>query len=247
MIDLILGDCLIQMRDIPDHSIDAVICDLPYGTIRQNHKWDVPIPFAPMWEQLTRVTKSNGAIVLFGTQPFTAALIMSNAEMFKYEWVWNKRKAGNFTQAYRRPLQIHENIVVFYREQCTYNPQKTLAEKPNTRHLGKKSINRPDNALGGSGGAIKYSRQYEPDKLLPTSLLEFKKDAMRLHPTQKPVALIEYLVRTYTQEGETVLDFAAGVFTTAIACLNTGRNCICIEKEPKYYAIGKERVERHAW
>ena len=243
MIDLRLGDCLEVMKTIPDRSIDAIITDPPYGTTAC--KWDSVIPFDLMWEQLNRIIKPNGAIVLFGSEPFSSALRMSNIKNYKYDWVWNKRKAGNFALGNKQPLKTHEIISVFSLNTHNYYPQKTLLEKTQTRHLGKKSINREDGFTGGIGKEIKYGKDYEPNKKLPISIQEFKKDNYknnRFHPTQKPVELLEYLINTYTNENETVLDFTMGSGTTGVACVKTNRKFIGIEKDQNYFNIASERV-----
>lgn len=241
--EILLGDCLELMKDIPNGSIDAIITDPPYGTTAC--KWDSVIDFNLMWGELNRIIKPNGAIVLFGSEPFSSALRMSNIKNYKYDWIWDKKKAGNFALGNRQPLKTHEIISLFSLKTHNYYPQKTILEKPQTRHLGKKSINREDGFAGGIGKEIKYGKDYEPNKKLPVSIQEFKKDNYKnnlFHPTQKPVALLEYLIKTYTNENELVLDFTAGSGTTAIACLKTNRQFIVIEKEQKYYDIILKRV-----
>ena len=234
------ADCLEKMKDIPDGSIDAVICDLPYGTTAC--KWDTIILFEPMWEQLKRITKKNGAIVLFGSQPFTSALVMSNPKMFKYEWVWEKHKATNFMNGNRQPMKIHENILVFYENQPTYNPQKIDGKSYTQR--GKHNIQR-EGVLGKEMPKV-YSKLHDPSKRLPISIQKFSNHNQkenRLHPTQKPVALCEYLIKTYTNEEETVLDFTMGSGTTGVACKNLNRNFIGIELDKDYFEIAKKRIE----
>ena len=241
--ELYKGDCLEVMKKIPSGSIDAIITDPPYGTTAC--KWDSVIDFDLMWEQLNRIIKPNGAIVLFGSEPFSSALRMSNIKNYKYDWIWNKRKAGNFALGNRQPLKTHEIISIFSLKTHNYYPQKTLLDKPQTRHLGKKSINREDGFTGGIGKEIKYGKDYEPNKKLPISIQEFKKDNYknnRFHPTQKPVELLEYLIKTYTNENETVLDFTMGSGTTMVACVNTNRNFIGIEQDEKYFNIAKNRI-----
>ena len=245
MIKLLQGDCLELMKKIPDKSIDMILCDLPYGTTKC--KWDIIIPFELLWKQYNRIIKDNGAIVLFGSEPFSSKLRISNLNMYRYDWVWNKRKAGNFAQGNIQPLKIHENIMVFYKKLPTYNPQKTILSKICKRNKYKKSTNRKDRKdSGGLGGEIKYSDKYEPDKKLPTSILEMKKDNYKgnvFHPTQKPVALLEYLIKTYTNEGDVVLDNCMGSGSTGIACLNTKRNFVGMELDENYFNIAKERIE----
>jgi site-specific DNA-methyltransferase (adenine-specific) len=205
------------------------------------------IPFEPLWKEYKRLIKDNGAIVLTASQPFTSALVMSNPKMFKVHIVWNKKKAGNFVQGNIQPMKVHEDIVIFYKKQPTYNPQKTQLDKPQKVRNGAK--NRQDRKeAGGFGGTVIYSDKFEADKKLPTTIVEVSKDNYGknvFHPTQKPVALFEYLIRTYTNEGDTVLDNCAGSFTTAIACMNTNRKYICIEKDKKYFEIGKNRIANH--
>ena len=244
-IELIQGDCLEKMKDIPDGSIDMILCDLPYGTTAC--KWDTIIPFEPLWEQYKRIIKDNGAIVLTASQPFTSALVMSNPNMFKVSVVWNKRKAGNFVQGNIQPLKIHEDVLIFYKKQPVYNPQKTQLDKPQKVRNGAK--NRQDRkAAGGFGGTVIYSDKFEADKKLPTTIIEISKDNYGknvFHPTQKPVALFEYLIKTYTNEGETVLDFTMGSGTTGVACKKLNRNFIGIELDPEYFKIAEKRINEN--
>lgn len=234
---IIHGDCLEVMKEIPNGSIDCVITDPPYGTTAC--KWDTCIPFDPMWEQLKRITKKNGAIVLFGSQPFTSALVMSNPKMFKYEWVWEKEKPTNFFQLKRRVGNFTENISVFYQEQPTFNPQMV-------KHKGKLVKNSPKGKHNSIlTGKNKEVCAYRDNGLrYPSNILRFNRIKLgsSLHPTQKPVALMEYLIKTYTNEGEAVLDFTAGSGTTGVACKNLNRNYILIEKEPEYVEIIKKRL-----
>ena len=242
---LIHGDCLEKMKDIPDKSIDVILCDLPYGSTAC--KWDVIIPFEPLWEQYKRIIKDNGAIVLFGSQPFTSKLVNSNLDMFKYEIIWEKDKASNFMLAKRQIQKHHENVLVFYKNQCTYNPIKWDAGRAS--NIGGSA---PKLKKGGITGDAEIGK-YNPKTTLryPKSILKFNtpkaNDKLNkcLHPTQKPVALLEYLIKTYTLEGETVLDNCMGSGSTGIACLNTKRNFIGIEKDEKYFEIAKKRIEEH--
>lgn len=245
MINLMKGDCLERMKEIEDGSVDMVLTDPPYGTTAC--KWDSIIPLEPMWEQLKRVIKPNGAIVLFGSEPFSSALRMSNIKNYKYEWVWEKENASNFFQAKFCPLNKFENIIVFgdfgintgTKKISTYNPQ-------GVQEINKTCVNGKN--VGGLVGqahkiAMKEGRSYRQTKTgYPTRHLVFKRDNGKQHPTQKPVALMEYLIKTYTNEGETVLDFTMGSGTTGVACKNTKRDFIGIEMDDKYFEIAKKRI-----
>ena len=233
MDDVIHGDCLDVMGGIPDGSIDMILCDLPYGTTAC--KWDTIIPFEPLWEQYKRIIKDNGAIVLTASQPFTSALVMSNVKMFKYEWVWDKRLPSGFQIAKYRPMQRHENIVVFSDGTPKYNPIMT-EQKP--RKGGGFKVSSMSSPIKNVDEKLRnYTEKY------PQSILEFyKRDKEAVHPTQKPVALFEYLIRTYTDEGDTVLDNCAGSGTTGVACKNLKRNFILIEKDAGYCEIIKTRL-----
>ena len=213
-----------------------VMCDLPYQTTR-NH-WDSIIPFEPLWEQYKRVIKPNGAIVLTASQPFTSALVMSNPKWFKYEWIWNKVLPSGFLNAKKRPMLKTESVLVFSDSGHLYNPQG-LVYAP--RKKSRKSSSPGSDNYGACGDVYIATH-----KGYPTNLIEFKREAGGIHPTQKPVTLWEYLIKTYTNEGELVLDFTAGSHTTAIACLNTNRKYICIEKEEKYHKLGLQRIANHA-
>ena len=241
--NIYLGDCLELMKYIPDKSIDMILCDLPYGTTAC--KWDTIIPFEPLWEQYERVIKDNGAIVLTASQPFTSALVMSNPKLFKYEIIWEKDKASNFMLAKRQIQKYHENVLVFYKNQCTYNPIKWDAGK--VSNIGGSA---PKLKKGGITGDAEIGK-YNPKTTLryPKSILKFNtpkaNDKLNkcLHPTQKPVDLMEYLIKTYTQEDDTVLDNCMGSGSTIVACINTNRKYIGIEKELKYFEIAKKRIE----
>ena len=227
MIQLIHGDCLEEMKKIPDGSVDMVLTDPPYGTTAC--KWDTVIPFEPMWEQLKRITKPNGAIVLTASQPFTSALIMSNAKMFKYCWAWKKTKPTGHLNAKKQPLKVYEDVCVFYRKQCEYIPQGTSKTD--------KMVERTNR--GNYGSCSKTTRQTVTG--YPKNILEYP-SIDGVHPTQKPVALMEYLIKTYTNENETVLDFTMGSGTTGVACKNLNRNFIGIELDKDYFEIAKERI-----
>jgi DNA modification methylase len=233
---IICGDCLEVMKDIPDKSIDMILCDLPYGTTAC--KWDTIIPLEPLWEQYKRIIKDNGAIVLFGSEPFSSYLRISNIKDFKYDWVWNKRKAGNIFLAKYQPMKTHEIISVFNAK--NYYPIKTPRDKiKQSKNYGT------GQSMGGDKS--KEDKIYTYTDKNPISILDFSNASQKgkTHPTQKPVALFEYLIKTYTNEGDTVLDNCAGSGTTAIACLNTNRNYILIEKEPEYIEVINKRISEH--
>ena len=231
-------DCLIGMKRIPDKSVDMILCDLPYGTTQC--KWDTVIPFEPLWEQYERIIKDNGAIVLTGSEPFSSMLRMSNLKLFKYDWIWDKVKGTGFLNAKRQPMRNHETVSVFYRKQCTYNPQKTQG------HSLKKSF-RAKHLQTDVYGEMKNDYLYESTDRYPRSIQVFLTDTQNssLHPTQKPVALFEYLVKTYTNEGEIVLDNCIGSGTTAIACINTNRHYIGFESGKNYYDLAVKRIGTH--
>lgn len=230
MIDLRQGDCLEIMKDIPDKSIDMILCDLPYGTTA--NKWDVMLSLDELWKHYNRIVKDNGAILLFGSQPFTTILNYSNISNYRYEWIWVKNNSTGFQLANKRPLKKHELISVFYKKQPTYNPQG-LIEYKKINKRGSTGENLPEMS---SNNYVQQWTNY------PTQILEYKYDKQKLHPTQKPVALLEYLIKTYTNEGETVLDNCMGSGSTGIACVNTNRNFIGIELDEKYFNIAKERI-----
>ena len=234
-INLMQGDCLELMKTIPDGSVDMVLTDPPYGTTAC--KWDTIIPLEPMWEQLKRVTKKNGAIVMTASQPFTSVLVTSNLKMFKYCWVWSKAKAANFASVKHQPLKVHEDVCVFGGTGF-YTPQMT---KGVMRQKGGYKVDREFAVMDGA--PKKFCDEYYPKSILDISVAN-NKDS-RLHPTQKPVALMEYLIKTYTNEGETVLDFTMGSGTTGVAAKNLGRSFIGIELDPTYFQIAKERIENH--
>jgi site-specific DNA-methyltransferase (adenine-specific) len=251
MIDLHNQDCLEFMAGLPDNSIDMCLTDPPYGTTTCG--WDSIIPFEPMWEQLKRVVKDNGAIVLFGSQPFTSALVMSNLKMFRYEWIWEKNLSGGFILAKKQPMKYHENILVFAKSQTAYYPIfEDYSES--TKHRFKTSgiINSSKMQKYGFENEVQGIKRVQDEVKLergtyPKSFQKFKcvqnANKVRLHPTQKPVALLEYLIKTYTLEGETVLDFTFGSGSTAVACRNTGRNFIGCELDLDYFNLARKRLE----
>ena len=246
---LYLGDCLEIMKDIDDKSIDMILCDLPYGTTACN--WDTIIPFEPLWEQYERIIKDNGAIVLTASQPFTTKLINSNIKNFKCCWVWNKEIAGAFTLAKVRPMIVTEDICVFGKSKgkINYYPIMEDANPKNIRPINKGSSS--SQATPVAGGIAKSDKNYNPKKRYPKNILTYSKymkecnQLNRVHPTQKPVDLFEYLIKTYTNENEIVLDNCIGSGTTAIACINTKRNYIGIEKDENYYRLANDRIEKH--
>jgi site-specific DNA-methyltransferase (adenine-specific) len=235
---LMMGDCLERMKEIPDGSVDMVLADPPYGTTAC--KWDSIIPLEPMWKQLKRVIKPNGAIVMTASQPFTTTLISSNMKMFKYCWVWEKSNPSNIVNAKRMVMKWHEDVCVFYSKQPTYNPQKTKG--------------RPNHSTGIANGKRSNQSVHNPNLLKvddysgvkhPKSIVKVSNPRIKgQHPTQKPVALMEYLIKTYTNEGETVLDFTMGSGTTGVACANLNRKFIGIELDDIYFEIAKERIEK---
>ena len=234
---LLHGDCLELMKDIPDKSIDMILCDLPYGTTAC--KWDTIIPFDKLWEQYKRIIKDNGAIVLTASQPFTSALVMSNIKMFKYALVWDKVKSSQPHLSKIQPMKRHEDILIFGDGKVNYNPQKTLKEKPRKAYGSKMTIDN-EHKLG-----LKPLKPYLITHSFPTSILNFSNadNTNRLHPTQKPVALMEYLIKTYTNEADLVLDNCMGSGTTGVACKNLNRRFIGIELDEEYFKIAKQWIE----
>lgn len=234
---ILFGDCLDVMSGLPDCSVDLVLSDVPYG--QTQNAWDVPIPFAPMWEQLTRITKPASAIVLMAAQPFAAKLICSNLRDFRYDLIWKKNKATGFLNAKKQPLRVHEHALVFYRKPPFYAPQMTTGHKPGNYARSVKT-----SANYGAQTPTEYGGSTER---YPTSVVEIpiinNDDPDKRHPTQKPVDLMAWLIRSYSDHGNTVLDFAAGSGTTAIAAMREGRRFICIEKQPEYFDIIQRRVD----
>ena len=247
---IIHGDCLEVMKGIPDKSVDMILCDLPYGTTAC--KWDTIIPFEPLWEQYERVIKDNGAIILTASQPFTSALVMSNPKIFKEELIWEKHKPSNFGASKSRHMKYHESILVFSKKRHTYNPQMIKRESERMGQMQKADYvfvtgkSEVSNSSVGKTSAHKYNAEFKlPSSILKIPAVVNNSHEKTSHPTQKPVALFEYLIKTYTNEGEVVLDNCIGSGTTAIAALNTGRYFIGIEKEKKYFGIANERVASH--
>lgn len=234
------GDCLELMKDIPDGSVDMILADLPYGTTAC--KWDTVIPFNPLWKQYNRIIKDNGAIVLFGQEPFSSNLRSSNFKLYRYDWIWEKDNHTNFLNIKKQPGKRHELISVFYKKQPTYNPQ--MWEGKENHSVGKQVGKMVEREYLGNKYEIKEAKK--SNLKYPISILRFKGEGRgkAIHPTQKPVELCEYLIKTYTNEGETVLDNTMGSGTTGVACINTHRNFIGIELDENYFNIAKERIER---
>lgn len=227
------GDCLELMKNIPDGSVDLVLTDPPYGTTAC--KWDSVIPFEPMWEQLNRIIKPNGAICLFGSEPFSSALRMSNIKHFKYDWIWDKKIPSGMSYARFQPMRQTENISVFCNGKSVYNPQMVKRDKP----IKGGGMSKGETTNNQKLIALHKTYDYKN----PTNLIAFDKIRKgSLHPTEKPVALLEYLIRTYTNEGETVLDFTMGSGSTGVACMNTKRCFIGIELQQEYYDIAENRI-----
>ena len=234
---LFQGDCLEVMKNIPDKSIDMILCDLPYGTTQ--NKWDSIIPLDKLWKQYKRIIKDNSSIVLFAQTPFDKVLGCSNLSMLRYEWIWEKTTATGHLNAKKMPMKAHENILVFYKKLPIYNPQKTTGHTPvhsyTKYQTDGSNYGKTQTGISGGGSTERY----------PRSIQIFKTDKQKLaiHPTQKPVALLEYLIKTYTKEGELVLDFTMGSGSTGVACLNTNRRFVGIELDEKYFKISCERME----
>ena len=242
-IQLYKGDCLEVMKKIKTSSVDAIICDPPYGTTAC--KWDSVIDFDLMWEQLNRIIKPNGAIVLFGSEPFSSALRMSNIKNYKYDWIWYKNQRTGFASAKYMPMKSFENIIIFSNGRIDYKPQKT-------KRILKKNHNKKTNFGEVYGGLKKDDKpDNQSDLINPHQVIDFIKTLhgsdKRSHPTQKPIALMEYLIKTYTNEKEKVLDFTMGSGSTGVACQNTNRKFIGIEQDEKYFEIAKQRIKENEY
>ncbi|MCL8206160.1 site-specific DNA-methyltransferase [Ligilactobacillus agilis] len=232
---LMQGDCIELMQSLPNNSVDLILCDLPYGTTR--NKWDTVIDLDKLWKHYKRIIKDNGAIILFSQQPFSAKLIESEPKMFRYEWIWEKEQGTGFLNAKKMPLKSHENILVFYKKPPVYNPQMRTGFKPykTKQKSAGSNYDKSKNVVTISNG-----------ERYPLDVIRFKRDSnsKRVHPTQKPVALLEYLIKTYTNEEDTVLDNCMGSGSTGVACVNTNRNFIGMELNSEYYDIAKDRIEK---
>lgn len=228
-----LGNCLEVMKDIDSKSIDMILCDLPYGTTQ--NKWDTVIPFNLLWNEYNRIIKDNGAIVLFGMEPFSSCLRVSNLKQYKYDWIWEKSQARGFLNAWKQPLRNNETVSVFYKKQCTYNPQITDKPKENIRPMSNRT------KLSDCYGNFKLDVHKLPaDKSMPKTIIKFNNCQEHNHPSEKPADLYKYLIKTYTNEGETVLDNCCGSGTIKVA-KTINRNYIGIEKDQKYYEIAVNR------
>jgi site-specific DNA-methyltransferase (adenine-specific) len=233
------------IKDIPDKSIDMILCDLPYGTTACH--WDTIIPFEPLWEQYKRIIKNNGAIVLTASQPFTSALVMSNPDMFKYSWIWQKAVGSNFATLKYQPMKEHEDVLIFGKGKTTYNPIMEERKGSGSERV-KHKYNALESKTGEANGSLlntertgKYGELRNPSSV---QYFNNREDSRGLHPTQKPIALMSYLIKTYTNEGDLVLDNCAGSGTTGVACKKTGRNYIGIEINPAYVKIAKQRLRQ---
>jgi len=233
---LILGDCLEKMADIPDGVVDMILCDLPYGTTQ--NKWDSVLPLDKLWAEYSRVCKTTAAILLTASQPFTSALVMSNQKMFKHEWIWLKNRGSNFANTVREPMKEHESVLMFSKGRWTYNKQMQERTGGGLSRVGYGFTARTETTNYGKIGAPAIN---QGDMRVPSTWQKFNTE-VGLHPTQKPVALMDYLIRTYTNPGEIVLDNCMGSGTTGIACRNLGRKFIGIERDPKYFEIAEKRV-----
>lgn len=228
---LLHGDCLDLMKDIASNSVDMILCDLPYGTTR--NRWDSVIPLPSLWEQYKRIIKQNGAICLFAQTPFDKVLGASNLEMLRYEWIWQKEMGTGHLNAKKMPLKSHENILVFYKEMPTYNPQMRTGFNPYSQKSGRGSSN--------YGEQISVVTKSDGERY-PLDVIKFSRDKDRFHPTQKPVALLEYLIKTYTNKDEVIVDNCMGSGSTGVACIHTGRNFIGIELDKTYFNIAQDRI-----
>ena len=242
-IQLYQGDCLEVMKNIPDKSVDLVLADPPYGTTAC--KWDSVIPLVPMWEQLKRITKPSAAIVMTAVDPFTCILGASNIKDLKYKWIWNKTRATGHLNAKKMPMKNTEDILVFYSQQPTYNPQglievDRIVHNSRSHSLRGKTTDPTSTVTGG----IRFEAYKQTATNYPRQLLQFASEGATVHPTQKPVALMEYLIKTYSNEGDVVLDFCAGSGTTGVAAKNLNRNFIGIEMDEGYFKVAKERIEK---
>ena len=245
--EIFLGDCLSVMEDLSDNSIDMVFCDLPYGTTQ--NKWDNVIPFDKLWSAYNRVVKENGAIVLTSQQPFTSQLIMSNPNQFRYEWIWEKNKATGHLNAKKMPMKAHENVLIFYRKLPTYNPQKTTGHKPFGAVKPRNNIPEPKEKRNYNHLSQTFGNDGTTTDRYPRSVQKFpvinNDNPLKFHPTQKPVGMIEYFIKTYSNENDVILDNCMGSGSTCISCINTNRRYIGIESNEEYFDMAKNWIEDH--
>ena len=244
-IKLLHGDCLDLMKDIPDKSIDCIICDLPYQVTAC--KWDIMLPFDKLWEHYERIIKDNGAIILFGREPFTSMMIMSNLKLFRQKLTWLKTRPTNVMNAKKQFMNWTEDIVIFYKKLPTFNPQMRTDGKFTCAKIQRHNTDRSKGVFGKTGEKKDYVHESNGGFFYPKTVLEFSNvnQHKNIHPTQKPVELIEYLIKTYTNEDDLILDNTVGSMTIAIASINTNRRSICMEKDDNYFRLGKERVEEY--
>lgn len=238
------SDCLLEMQNIADKSIDMILCDLPYGTTKC--KWDIIIPLDKLWDSYNRIIKDNGSIILTATQPFGSLLINSNLKMFRYEWIWNKVTARGHLVAKKRPMSQHENILVFYKNAPTYNPQ--MIDRPKDKIENRRTTEYKRTEIMG-GNTTKSPKNITYDKWFPKTILTYSNansSNKSIHPTQKPTELFEYLIKTYTNKGDLVLDNCSGSGTTGVACQNTDRNYILIEKDKNYFDLSLKRLTENS-
>lgn len=236
-----LGDCLEIMKQIPDGSIDMVLCDLPYGTTQ--NKWDSVLPLDLLWQQYKRILRENGVVILTASQPFTSVLVVSNLKMFKHEWIWNKNRGSNFANTVREPMKEHESVLVFANKKWTYNKQ--MEQRKGSGADRVKYIVNPSTETTNYGDLSNKQPTKYGELRVPSSVQKFNTDTSGKHPTIKPLGLFEYLIKTYTNENELILDNCIGSGTTAIACMNTNRNFIGIEKDENYFNIANKRIKEH--
>jgi site-specific DNA-methyltransferase (adenine-specific) len=240
MTQIINGNCLDVMKELPDNSVDFILTDPPYGTTAC--KWDFVIPYKPMWAELKRIRKDNTAIALFGTEPFSSHLRLSNLKEYKYDWIWIKSNGVGYLNSKKMPLKKYENISIFYKKLPTYNPQGLIEINKIKKNTYEKKIKTEKSITVQNGGRLNKKEFVSKYKNYPNSILKFNNPKKAIHPTQKPTDLLEYLIKTYTKENETVLDFTMGCGSTGVACVNTNRDFIGIELDKEYFEIAEKRI-----
>ena len=248
MMNLMQGDCLELMKGVPDKSVDMVLCDLPYGTSAAK-SWDKVIPMDELWKQYERIIKDDGAIILFGAEPFSSRVRLSNIKLYKYDWKWEKPSGANFLNFKHQPAKVHEDIMVFGKMATSYSKKGNMKYNPQMEkgdpYKQKSGKQKTDNNNSTVRSPIKQVQTVNNGTRYPRSIQKFSLDKEKLHPTQKPVALFEYLIKTYTNEGDTVLDNCMGSGTTGVACKNLSRNFIGMELDETYFNVAKDRIENH--